>query len=208
MDTIVPLLSQTPVASAVKAGEQYDALVHRIRFDGDEVVKAMDGAGSATLSIAWAATKFTHSLLRALNGEKGVIEPTLIKSPLLEKGVEFFSSNVELGVRSIFCFGLWPSQSLNLIIIDGYRHMCRVLCSPTVWTRFTHLGASHPPHRSSLRLPSRGTSRRASSLLRRMRHEAIISGQWMVDPRLPLLITVECCVAQRKVYALVDTRQR
>jgi len=100
--TIVPLLSQAPAASAVKPGEQYDALVYRIQYGGDEVVKAKDGAGSATLSMAWAAAKFTHSLLRALNGEKGVIVPTFVKSPLFEKeGVEFFSSNVELGPNGV-----------------------------------------------------------------------------------------------------------
>ena len=35
-----------------------------------------------------------------MNGEKGVVEPTFVKSPLYEsEGVEYFSSNVELGVR-------------------------------------------------------------------------------------------------------------
>lgn len=32
--------------------EKRDALVNRIQFGGDEVVKAKDGAGSATLSMA------------------------------------------------------------------------------------------------------------------------------------------------------------
>jgi malate dehydrogenase len=115
--TIVPLLSQTPAAaSAVKPGEQYEALVHRIQYGGDEVVKAKDGAGSATLSMAWAAAKFTHSLLRALNGEKGVIVPTFVKSPLFEKeGVEFFSSKVELGV----CFFIFLPP-LPLSVDRGY----------------------------------------------------------------------------------------
>ena len=83
--TIVPLLSQTPAGAAVRAGEKYDALVHRIQY---EVVKAKDGAAFATLSMAWAAAKFTHSLLRALNGEKGVVMPTFVKSPVFEKELE------------------------------------------------------------------------------------------------------------------------
>lgn len=99
--TIVPLLSQTPAAKGVK-GEVYEKVVHRIQYGGDEVVKAKDGAGSATLSMAYAGAKFTNSLLRGLNGEKGVITPTFVKSPLFEdKGLEFFSSNVELGVRTL-----------------------------------------------------------------------------------------------------------
>ena len=105
--TIVPLLSQNAVAKDVK-GEVYDKVVHRIQYGGDEVVKAKDGAGSATLSMAYAGAKFTNSLLRGLNGEKGVVTPTFVKSPLYEdKGIDFFSSNVELGVRNtIYNIGL------------------------------------------------------------------------------------------------------
>ncbi|KAG6816125.1 Malate dehydrogenase, cytoplasmic [Tephrocybe sp. NHM501043] len=99
--TIVPLLSQTAQGKSV-AGKQYDALVHRIQFGGDEVVKAKDGAGSATLSMAYAGAKFTNSLLRGLSGEKGVVTPTFVKSPLFaDKGIEFFASNVELGVNGV-----------------------------------------------------------------------------------------------------------
>jgi malate dehydrogenase len=103
--TIVPLISQTKVASAAAQGsEQWKALVHRIQYGGDEVVKAKDGAGSATLSMAYAASKFTHLLLRALKGEKGIVTPTFVRNPIYEgEGVDFFSSNVELGVRPIFC---------------------------------------------------------------------------------------------------------
>ena len=77
--------------------------MHRIQYGGDEVVKAKDGAGSATLSMAYAGAKFTNYLLRGLNGEKGVITPTFVKSPLFEdQGIDFFSSNVELGVSVFF----------------------------------------------------------------------------------------------------------
>ena len=99
--TIVPLLSQTEKGKGV-TGEVYDKLVHRIQFGGDEVVKAKDGAGSATLSMAYAGAKFTDALLRALNGEKGVVTPTFVKSPLFaDQGIDFFSSLVELGVSPI-----------------------------------------------------------------------------------------------------------
>ena len=101
--TIVPLLSQTPAGKAVPQGsKQWKALVHRIQYGGDEVVKAKDGAGSATLSMAYAAAKFTNSLLRAVKGEKGIITPTFVRSHLFEsEGIDFFSSSVELGVRRI-----------------------------------------------------------------------------------------------------------
>jgi malate dehydrogenase len=100
--TIVPLLSQSQFGTAVK-GEDYSKLVHRIQYGGDEVVQAKDGAGSATLSMAYAATVFTNALLRAIGGEKGVVTPTFVKSPLYEEshGVDFFSSNVELGPNGV-----------------------------------------------------------------------------------------------------------
>jgi len=72
--------------------------VNRIQFGGDEVVKAKDGAGSATLSMAFAGARFAESLLRAAQGEKGVVEPTFVESPLYkDQGVDFFASKVELG---------------------------------------------------------------------------------------------------------------
>ncbi|KAH6884369.1 malate dehydrogenase [Coprinopsis sp. MPI-PUGE-AT-0042] len=99
--TIVPLLSQNASAKSV-SGEVYNALVKRIQYGGDEVVKAKDGAGSATLSMAYAGAKFTNSLLRGLKGEKGVVTPTFVKSPLYEdQGIDFFSSNVELGPEGV-----------------------------------------------------------------------------------------------------------
>ncbi|KAJ7062832.1 NAD-malate dehydrogenase [Mycena amicta] len=99
--TIVPLLSQSSYGKGV-TGEAYAALVNRIQFGGDEVVKAKDGAGSATLSMAYAGAKFANAVLRGLNGEKGVVTPTFVKSPLYaDQGVDFFSSNVELGVNGV-----------------------------------------------------------------------------------------------------------
>lgn len=49
-----------------------------------------------------AGARFTDSLIRALNGETGVVEPTFVKSPLYEsEGVEYFASNVELGPEGV-----------------------------------------------------------------------------------------------------------
>lgn len=76
--------------------------MNRIQFGGDEVVKAKDGAGSATLSMAMAGARFAESLLRASQGEKGVVEPTFIDSPLYkDQGVDFFASKVELGPNGV-----------------------------------------------------------------------------------------------------------
>ena len=109
---IVPLLSQSshPLPSGISK-DSYEALVNRIQFGGDEVVKAKGGAGSATLSMAYAGAEFASKILRAITGEKGIIAPSYVSvtadaaggSALTEelgKELAFFSSNVELGVRS------------------------------------------------------------------------------------------------------------
>ena len=49
-----------------------------------------------------AGARFANSLMRAMNGEKGVVEPTFVKSFLYEgDGVEYFASNVELGPEGV-----------------------------------------------------------------------------------------------------------
>jgi len=98
--TIVPLLSQSNHPEI--EGETRDKLVNRIQFGGDEVVKAKDGAGSATLSMAFAGARMADSLLRAAQGEKNVVECTFVESPLYkDQGVEFFSSKVTLGPNGV-----------------------------------------------------------------------------------------------------------
>ncbi|KKZ62264.1 malate dehydrogenase, mitochondrial [[Emmonsia] crescens] len=98
--TIVPLISQSNHPDI--SGEKLDALVNRIQFGGDEVVKAKAGAGSATLSMAMAGARFAESLLKASQGVKDVIEPTFVESPLFkDQGVNFFASNVRLGPNGV-----------------------------------------------------------------------------------------------------------
>ncbi|KAL1645435.1 Malate dehydrogenase, cytoplasmic [Diplodia intermedia] len=97
--TIVPLLSQS---GHKLEGQELDEYVRRVQFGGDEVVQAKSGAGSATLSMAMAGARFAESLLRAAQGEKGVIEPTFVDSPLYkDQGCDFFASNVELGPNGV-----------------------------------------------------------------------------------------------------------
>lgn len=103
--TIVPLISQAKPSVSIE-GSQLDALVNRIQFGGDEVVKAKDGAGSATLSMAYAGFRFAELVLQAAKGETGIIEPTYIHldgvpgGDAVKKecnGAAYFSCPVELG---------------------------------------------------------------------------------------------------------------
>jgi malate dehydrogenase len=56
-ETIVPLWSLASPKVDVPE-DKLDALTNRVQFGGDEVVKAKDGAGSATLSMAYAGFRF------------------------------------------------------------------------------------------------------------------------------------------------------
>lgn len=86
--TILPLLSQ--VKDAKFSDEDIAKLTHRIQFGGDEVVQAKDGAGSATLSMAYAGQRFASRLLEAMSGKKDVIECTFVENSLTE--APFFST--------------------------------------------------------------------------------------------------------------------
>lgn len=102
--TILPLLSQVEGASF--SDEQIAALTNRIQFGGDEVVKAKDGAGSATLSMAYAGARFTLRLLAALSGEKNVVECAFTQNDVTK--LPFFSTPVTLGpngVEEVHAFG-------------------------------------------------------------------------------------------------------
>jgi len=103
-DTIVPLLSQISPSTTIPP-EKVEGLIKRIQFGGDEVVKAKDGAGSATLSMAFAGFRFAEAVIKAAKGEKGIIEPTFIYLPGIDggeevikfTGLDFFAVPVELG---------------------------------------------------------------------------------------------------------------
>ncbi|EGG09401.1 uncharacterized protein MELLADRAFT_95852 [Melampsora larici-populina 98AG31] len=50
-------------------------LINQIQFGGDEVVKAKEGKGSATLSMAYAGFQFVNSLIKAKwEGKTGVTD--------------------------------------------------------------------------------------------------------------------------------------
>ena len=80
--------------------EQIEALTVRIQNGGTEVVNAKAGAGSATLSMAMAGAKFVNSLIRANNGETGIVECAYVESNVAD-GCQFFATQVELGVGGL-----------------------------------------------------------------------------------------------------------
>ncbi|KAH8821517.1 putative malate dehydrogenase, cytoplasmic [Xylogone sp. PMI_703] len=107
-ETIVPLFSQVKPSVNIPSEKLAD-LVKRVQFGGDEVVKAKDGAGSATLSMAYAGYRFAEKVLKALSGTTGLVEPSFVYLPGVpggeaiakETGLDFFSVPIELGTSGI-----------------------------------------------------------------------------------------------------------
>ena len=101
--TILPLLSQSGFEFS---DEDAAAMTKRIQNAGTEVVEAKVGCGSATLSMGQSASKFGLSLVRALNGEKDVIECTYVEGS--GELARFFAQPVLLGkngVEKILSYG-------------------------------------------------------------------------------------------------------
>jgi malate dehydrogenase len=95
--TILPLLSQIPGAKFSE--DDIAALTNRIQFGGDEVVKAKDGSGSATLSMAFAGQRFASRLLEAMAGKSDVVECTFVENDLTP--CTFFSTPCKLGPNGV-----------------------------------------------------------------------------------------------------------
>lgn len=102
--TILPLFSQVPGFSP--SDEEREALTVRTQFGGDEVVKAKAGAGSATLSMAYAGYLFTEQVLKAMAGEEGIVQCAYVESSLTD--APYFASPCKFGkdgVEEVLGFG-------------------------------------------------------------------------------------------------------
>ena len=91
--TILPLFSHVPGFSP--SSEDLEAMTVRTQFGGDEVVKAKAGAGSATLSMAYAAYLFTEEVLKGMAGEDGIVQCAFVESTLTD--APYFASPCKFG---------------------------------------------------------------------------------------------------------------
>ncbi|CAG18823.1 malate dehydrogenase [Photobacterium profundum] len=113
--TILPLLSQ--VEGVEFSDEEIKALTPRIQNAGTEVVEAKAGGGSATLSMGQAAYRFGLSLVRALQGEQGIVECAYVEGD--GKHARFFAQPVLLGkdgVEEVIDYGklsTFEQEALN-----------------------------------------------------------------------------------------------
>ncbi|KAK3030433.1 hypothetical protein RJ639_039190 [Escallonia herrerae] len=146
--TIFPLLSQVKPPCSFTT-EEVNYLTSRIQNGGTEVVevkkkskkcsrivcmsklcgiadlcfKAKAGAGSATLSMAYAAIKFADSCLRGLRGAASIVQCAFVPSQVTE--LPFFASKVRLGrngVEEIYPLGpLNENERSRLIAALNFR---------------------------------------------------------------------------------------
>lgn len=95
--TIIPVLSRAQPAIELNDADRV-ALTERIQDAGTEVVKAKDGAGSATLSMAFAAARFADNCLSAQAGND-VTEYAYVASDVTDS--TYFSSELVLNADGI-----------------------------------------------------------------------------------------------------------
>lgn len=109
--TILALFKQIPGLNLSE--KEIEALTVRTQFGGDEVVKAKAGAGSATLSMAYAGYIFTENVLKALNGDhqdgqddNDIVQCAFVESELTD--APYFASPCKFGkngVEEVLGFG-------------------------------------------------------------------------------------------------------
>jgi malate dehydrogenase len=95
--TILPLFSQDHASRGIKA-ESIPALDERVQDAGTEVVKAKNGKGSATLSMAYAGARLGKAVLRGLAGVD-TVECAYVESNVT--ALPYFATKVTFGRNGI-----------------------------------------------------------------------------------------------------------
>lgn len=123
-DTIVPLINFDKLVPLISSKSQYDDFVHRVQFGGDEVVKAKNGAGSATLSMAYAGYRFAEYVINSLSGRpKNEVVPdsAYIYLPGISGGKEFSTAHLQ-GV-DFFSVPVYLSNGEISSFIDPFKSL-------------------------------------------------------------------------------------
>jgi len=100
-ETMIPVLSH--VEGLTFTAEEAKALTIRVKEAGTTVVNAKDGMGSATLSMAYAAARFTSSIIKALSTGETVREVAYIDAHAfkIDTPTQYFGLAIELGKTGI-----------------------------------------------------------------------------------------------------------
>jgi len=97
--TIVPVVSQCKPGVDLST-ERLKMLTKRIREASAEIFEAKFGTGSVTLSMAYAGAQFTTNMVKALKGEKNIVETVYVRSDVVS-GAKYFSNQVVLGTNGV-----------------------------------------------------------------------------------------------------------
>merc|ERR1711933_305651 len=92
--TILPLFSQDPASAGIDVTKIPDLDV-KVQDAGTEVVKAKNGKGSATLSMAYSGARLGRAVLAGLAGVP-TTECAYVESSV-QPGLQYFSSKVVFG---------------------------------------------------------------------------------------------------------------
>jgi len=95
--TILPLFSQDSTAATIKS-ELIPDLDRRVQDAGTEVVKAKNGKGSATLSMAYAGARLGKAVLRGLAG-MDTVECAYVESNITS--LPYFATKVTFGKEGV-----------------------------------------------------------------------------------------------------------
>jgi len=120
-ETMLSVLSA--VEGVTFTEQEHKELTTKIAEAGTVVVNAKEGAGSATLSMAAAALRFTMALVRAFNGEKGIVECSYVAVEKME--VDYCAVPVELGKHGIET--IHPLPKFNEIETSTWKTLIPVL---------------------------------------------------------------------------------
>jgi len=111
-ETMLPILSHATAGGKTISFSDSEAaeLTQRIADAGTVVVNAKQGAGSATLSMAYAGARFTMALLAGLQGRANVQEDAFVQVDGVE-GLNWCGVRVELGKGGISRIFPFPALS-------------------------------------------------------------------------------------------------
>ena len=83
------------------------------------MVKAKAGTGSATLSMAYAAARFTDSIIKGMTGQEGVVECAYVASDVSE--APYFATPIVLGPNGV-------EKNLGLGVLTDFEKVYSIFC--------------------------------------------------------------------------------
>jgi len=120
-DTMLPVLSQ--VRGITFTPDETKDLVGRVKTAGTVVVNAKEGAGSATLSMAYAGARFVNAIVRGMRGEQGVVECAFVQVDGMD--TQFMALPVEFGKGGVQ--KIHPIGDLNDYEKEQYKMLIPLL---------------------------------------------------------------------------------